>query len=253
MDNLNQDEILQRQKELDLYHFSYAIVIGVGGIGSWVAFNLALSGCIEELVLIDPDKIESSNLNRTPFRLCDVGYYKVDALKYLILERRIDLNIRTIRSKTTTTMAEELKLLIGSSNKIKYSESPDNFIDTTSFIIDCRDDVFEDFYSIPVKYYKVGYDGFGITLDGNPRKTAVWGRANGYRNVPSFICPAQLAANLIVTDILANNNLVAEDVSRLVLNDPEQFDYCGRLNSVVTFDARVLPEMLIREANKESK
>ena len=244
------DEILNRQLELELYKFKFAIVIGVGGIGSWAALNLALSGCVDELIIIDPDKIESSNLNRTPFRLSDVGYYKVDALKYMILERRTTVNIRNIRAKTNIQMADEFRTLLGINHNIKYTDDPTKFIEPSSFIIDCRDDVYDDFYSIPVKYYKVGYDGFSITIDGNPRNTAVWGRANGYRNVPSFVCPAQLAANIVVSDILSCNPMFCEEPERFNITDNAPYDYAGRINTVVTFDSRKIPEMISNSATE---
>ncbi len=54
-------------------------VIGVGGMGSWVAFNLACCG-VGSLVLVDPDEVEASNLNRAIlFAESDVGRLKVGA------------------------------------------------------------------------------------------------------------------------------------------------------------------------------
>ena len=41
-----------------------------------------------------------------------------------------------------------------------------------------QDDIYEDLYEFNCKYYKVGYDGLSVTIDGNPRNTAVWGEAN---------------------------------------------------------------------------
>ena len=59
-------------------------VVGVGGLGSFVALELAHLG-VGHVTLIDPDRIELSNLNRligaTPD---DVGRYKVDVFRELI-------------------------------------------------------------------------------------------------------------------------------------------------------------------------
>jgi molybdopterin/thiamine biosynthesis adenylyltransferase len=56
-----------------------AVVIGVGAVGNAVAQLLALSG-IGRLLLCDPDRVEESNLSRTPlFVAADVGRYKVEA------------------------------------------------------------------------------------------------------------------------------------------------------------------------------
>ena len=57
-----QSEIVSRQNEVKTHQYNAAIVIGVGGIGSWVAFNLALSGCVEELFIVDPDIVEGSKI-----------------------------------------------------------------------------------------------------------------------------------------------------------------------------------------------
>ncbi|MCA1693944.1 MAG: ThiF family adenylyltransferase, partial [Actinobacteria bacterium] len=59
-------------------------VVGLGGLGSFVALELAYLG-VGHLILIDPDRIELSNLNRLigagPH---DVGQYKVDVFRDLI-------------------------------------------------------------------------------------------------------------------------------------------------------------------------
>lgn len=55
------------------------VILGVGGVGSWVAHLLARSG-VGELVLADDDVVESSNLNRSLFDAGDVGQFKIDAL-----------------------------------------------------------------------------------------------------------------------------------------------------------------------------
>lgn len=59
-------------------------VVGLGGIGSHVAQQLAYLG-IRNFVLIDHDKVDGSNLNRSVGAgEKDVGKYKVDVIKRLI-------------------------------------------------------------------------------------------------------------------------------------------------------------------------
>ncbi|MGH3609587.1 MAG: HesA/MoeB/ThiF family protein [Pseudonocardiaceae bacterium] len=59
-------------------------VVGLGGLGSFVALELAYLG-IGHLILIDPDRIELSNLNRLiGAGPDDVGRYKVDVFRDLI-------------------------------------------------------------------------------------------------------------------------------------------------------------------------
>ena len=74
--------IEERQRTLNLKDIGIAVVIGLGGVGSWVALDLALSGKVKEMIIIDDDKIESSNLNRTPFRICDIGAYKTEVMHW---------------------------------------------------------------------------------------------------------------------------------------------------------------------------
>jgi len=240
-----QNEIINRQQEVKTESFLDAIVIGVGGIGSWAALNLALSGRVGQLFIIDPDIVESSNLNRTPFRICDIGNPKVDALKYLILERRV-IDVYTYREKTSPRVLKQITDLL----KSAYRCTDQARIIPSGVIIDCRDDVYDDFYSLPYKYYKIGYDGLSITIDGNPRNTAVWGRANGYRFTPSFICPSQLAANLVVTDILTTK-VTSEELSGVpwdTTTNPNPFDLQGRINKAFTFDCKDVIETLYRES-----
>ena len=221
-------EIGNRQQELPLNKIEVAIVVGVGGIGSWVALNLGLSGCVKNLILIDPDVVESSNLNRTPFRLCDIGSYKVDAIQYLILERR-PINITTYREKTSVEVATRLRDLHLSLEQ-----------ESKHIIFDCRDEVFTDLYELPAKYYKVGYDGLDITIDGDPKNTPVWGEATGYRVIPSFLCPAQLAANLVVMDGLC------QDIGHEDEDYPEDNKEESRLKTVVSFSCTDLLKHLVK-------
>ena len=242
------NEINSRQIDISTYKFTTAIVLGVGGIGSWVALDMALSGTINSIHIVDPDIVEATNLNRTPFRLCDIGSPKVTAMKYIILERRA-INVVCYQQKTNKEFANQMYLNFAAPVDTK---SKTRLIDTT-VIVDCRDDAIDDCYELPFKYYKVGYDGLSCTIDGNPRNTSVWGRANTYRFTPSFICPAQLVANLVVTDILTDK-LTEEDKKDWPILDSTTnsnvFDVRGRINKAFTFDVRDIIEVMYRESLK---
>jgi hypothetical protein len=246
--NALDNDIFNRQETIELMYFRHVIVLGVGGIGSWVAFTMALTGQCKNMYLVDPDIVESSNLNRTPFRLADIGQPKVAALKYLIIERRA-VDVQIFHKKTDAAL---LKLLMTETNINRYILN--DRMKTDTVIIDCRDDALTDFYSMPVKYYKIGYDGLSITIDGNPRNTAVWGQANTYRFTPSFICPSQLAANLVVTDILTSK--LDKEEARQLESEPDTitnnnaFDKLGRINKSVTFDVSQILETLYRNENQ---
>lgn len=61
-------------------------VIGAGGIGSFLVPVLAKIGC-NRITVYDPDKIEDLNLPNQMFNLDDVGRYKVDALRDIVLKQ----------------------------------------------------------------------------------------------------------------------------------------------------------------------
>lgn len=58
---------------------STVAVVGLGGLGSWVVYGLVACG-VGNLVLIDGDRVEASNLNRSIlFDESDIGELKVEA------------------------------------------------------------------------------------------------------------------------------------------------------------------------------
>jgi hypothetical protein len=74
-------------------HNAHVILLGCGGIGCSIAMLLAGAG-IRKLTLIDPDRIEASNLNRQLFwELSDIGKLKVDTLKVALLKRFENIEI----------------------------------------------------------------------------------------------------------------------------------------------------------------
>lgn len=64
---------------------AHVVVVGVGGVGSWVAESLARSG-VGRLTLIDMDHIAESNINRQIHAVdLSLGMSKVDAMRQRIL------------------------------------------------------------------------------------------------------------------------------------------------------------------------
>ncbi|NLZ17719.1 MAG: sulfur carrier protein ThiS adenylyltransferase ThiF [Desulfobulbaceae bacterium] len=66
---------------------------GVGGIGSNVAWMLVRSG-LQELVLVDFDRVEAGNLNRQFYFADQVGQFKVEALAHNLSRIKPQLAIR---------------------------------------------------------------------------------------------------------------------------------------------------------------
>ena len=78
---------------------SRILILGCGGTGTHVAWNLAALG-ITDFVLIDDDKVELSNLNRQLlYDLNDIGTYKVDALEKKLKDRFPGIEISTYKKR----------------------------------------------------------------------------------------------------------------------------------------------------------
>src|SRR6056297_14601 len=73
-------------------------IAGTGGIGSNVADNLVRSG-ISQLLLVDFDRVEKSNLNRQNYYLDQVGEYKVKALQTNLRKINTDASIEILNQK----------------------------------------------------------------------------------------------------------------------------------------------------------
>lgn len=81
-----------RQESLNLKIPQVAVVVGCGGIGSWTALFLALAG-VKVMYLFDPDVVEEHNLNRTPFKIEQLGKNKAEAVRELIKERDSEIDV----------------------------------------------------------------------------------------------------------------------------------------------------------------
>lgn len=77
-------------------------IVGIGGIGSVVATELAHLG-VKELILVDPDYVEPTNLNRlVGSSPSDVGRLKVDSAKDAIMRINPAASVVTINSTIST-------------------------------------------------------------------------------------------------------------------------------------------------------
>jgi len=190
------EDINNRQKGLvgDFSEHS-AVVVGLGGIGNWIALDLALIG-VGTLILFDNDIVEASNLNRTLFKLSHIGKPKVQAVKELISERRKD-TIVIIHEELFT--AEHLQRLEG-----------------IDWIFDCSDTTRLKDYIAQLKtrprYIKLGYDGFEGTICIDDFESGKWGSDSSYTITPSFFAPPQILSALGITEML----LVKKQSSRTV-------------------------------------
>jgi molybdopterin/thiamine biosynthesis adenylyltransferase len=191
------EDINNRQKSLvgDFSEHS-ALVVGLGGIGSWIAINLAMTG-LGTLILFDNDKVEASNLNRTLFKLSHIGQAKTKAVKELISERRKDTIVITHSELFTI---DHLKKLEG-----------------IDFIFDCSDttrlkDSIAQLKEKP-RYIKLGYDGFEGTICVDDFTSGQWGTDSSYSITPSFFAPPQILSALGIIELLLIKKQVAKTVN----------------------------------------
>lgn len=76
-------------------------IVGMGGVGTWVAMNLALAG-VGCLRLHDDDRVETSNLTRQAlYSFTDVGRPKVVAAQEALQSRVPDLRVEVDNSRLT--------------------------------------------------------------------------------------------------------------------------------------------------------
>lgn len=84
------------------------LVIGAGGLGSPAAFYLAAAG-VGTLGIIDPDKVELSNLQRQILHAtADIGRQKVESAKTKLSELNPDVGITTYAARFDESNAAEI-------------------------------------------------------------------------------------------------------------------------------------------------
>lgn len=77
---------LYGRKSLEKVRSSHILIIGIGGVGSWVAESLARTG-IGAMTLVDLDDVCVTNINRQVLAVSSsVGQFKVDVMKKRVLD-----------------------------------------------------------------------------------------------------------------------------------------------------------------------
>lgn len=191
------DGVYDRQRQLPLWVPPAIIVVGCGGVGFWVALFSALSG-VEHIVLVDPDRVEVSNLNRIALMPSDVGRPKAEVLAEVIHSVRPGTRVYPVVARVGpqgVTLQELLDML----EMQRYGMG--------ALVYDCTDHVPTQAYIAEqvaemglsdVRRIRAGYDG-GEHITVTKRPPPQWGdEGQGYEVVPSWVVPAALAAALAV-------------------------------------------------------
>lgn len=88
---------------------SKIMIIGLGAVGTWISHNLIMSG-VENLILVDYDKIEKSNLHRQlGFIRKNIEDLKTRALRTKLLEMNKNLKVELINDKLDFKFFEKHK------------------------------------------------------------------------------------------------------------------------------------------------
>ncbi len=103
-------------------------LIGVGGIGTNVAMQLATAG-VGSIVLVDGDTVEESNLTRQYlFTAQDVGKTKIEAAAENLLLRAPDVKITTVTSMISST-ADLLPVFQNSDFVVVSADTPQDVLE----------------------------------------------------------------------------------------------------------------------------
>ena len=119
--NLSRQELLLNPTQMQNIKSANILLIGVGGVGGAVAHLLVRAG-IQNLTIMDFDKVGESNINRQFVAYnSTIGKYKVDVLKSQLKDINPSINLTILNQKFDNT----------------------NNIDLTAYtmIIDCIDDI----------------------------------------------------------------------------------------------------------------
>jgi Dinucleotide-utilizing enzymes involved in molybdopterin and thiamine biosynthesis family 1 len=105
--NLIRLESLVGSDNIDKISSKTVLIIGIGGVGGYVAESLTRAG-VGTIIIIDPDKVDESNLNRQIVSLYStVGHYKVDVMSNRMADINPNINIIAFKEFITKENIDE--------------------------------------------------------------------------------------------------------------------------------------------------
>jgi hypothetical protein len=174
--------IYQRQSTLGIDRDQCVMVVGCGGIGSWLGYFLGLAG-VRTLHLYDGDKIEEHNLNRLPFTPAHVGRFKSDALAELIKAARPEVEVV---AHAHFDPEFDVEVLVGA-----------NWVVCSTDSLKSRRMVYKAAKGKGIKYLECGADGHVGSVTSAPAEWATDAEnLPGYQSVPVFVGPCVVAAGI---------------------------------------------------------
>ena len=180
--------LFTRQQRLDVVVPETISIVGVGGIGFWVALNAAMLG-VDKLVLYDPDTIENHNRNRLPLAEEDVGKNKVVAAREYIQRIRPDCTVFA------------LPMAI---NEISMSQL-EGFVFICTDTLSSQGSVRTHCVENNLPFLRLGYDGRHFTMENKETMDGVFSveeepdDRGQYTVVPSYVLTPQLISGIALT------------------------------------------------------
>jgi hypothetical protein len=176
-----------------------ASVVGCGGTGFWTALLLAMSG-VEDLILVDSDIVEVSNLNRLFFEESSVGKKKAEALKSLILSVRKQVRIEIHDTRIEKPL--DCQILRG-----EIFCCTDSLKSQQLICAYCNKNA--------LAYQRIGYDGTILNVSKTFPLSFKETEEQGYTVTPSWVIPAVFAAAAGVASRTYKELCLMDDLGKL--------------------------------------
>ncbi len=175
--------IYSRQESMRIRVPPVSTVVGLGGIGTWVALDLAMLGS-DKLNLVDYDDLELHNLNRLPYGENDIGKNKAVLASELIHKLRPETETYAFNcrlNRDTSQLLEGMVFIcvdnVGSQKEIKEL---------------CMEK--------QIPFLRLGYDGKRLSIDNvHPQHMEnIWSLEgeDPYSIVPSYVITPKVASIL---------------------------------------------------------
>ena len=174
-------------------------VVGCGGTGFWTALLLAMSG-VEELILVDSDMVEVSNLNRLPLEETCVGKKKTEALQDLIVKVRKHLRLEIHDMRIEKPI--DCQVLRG-----EVFCCTDNLKSQQIICAFCKKN--------DLAYQRIGYDGTILNVSKTFPLSFKEDTRQGYTVTPSWVIPAVFAASAGVASRTYKELCLMDDLGKL--------------------------------------
>ena len=143
------------------------IIIGCGGVGFWLGLMLAMNG-YKDFVLIEGQKLDSTNLNRIPVPQSWIGINKAVALRKLIRQLRPDTRIVTLTSHITPETLGVIEKFAVNERLLRTTvwDTTDNALiqqHINKFVLNLKQKLISPSYNgRKVNYRKIGYEAWDI-------------------------------------------------------------------------------------------